>query len=859
LALSPGESFGRYTIEALLGEGGMGQVYRAHDAKLHRRVALKILRLQPASDPARSEGEARLLREARAAARLHHVNAVAVFDVGDFEGTPYIVMELVEGRSLRAVVGEGGALDRRVSWLADVARALAAAHQQGLVHRDVKPENVMVRSDGVVKVLDFGIARHAEAAVDPTGKTEVSVDPMGETGAPAMALGTLTERGALVGTPLYMSPEQLRGEALDGRSDQFSWGVLAYELLAGNLPWRPQGPLAIMSQILSDEVRDLSQVAPEVPRAIADVVMRALKKRPDERYVSMQEIVDALGGKPARPKRLSMRPSLRRAAVVAMGVVLAGAGLWGAQHRRAGEPARPVIVTDLPPPPSSSKEASVAYKAAMQAIRDAVSPEPLLRRAVQLDPSLAAAHLRLSPLFAGMTNPGSARESYRRAVQFRANLDERDLILLDALEPLVARGRPDLAETERRLVALVDSRPFDVELLLQITEIHFLRGDFAKVRTTLDRVLAADPREAEGWRLRGAQWAYQGDLAASRAAFDECLRISPGATSCMSDAIHVYEAIGDCAAVEQMSQQMVTTFPDRPNGYASLARAFAARGRSLDLVAETLKQSWSRSPGGESSELEDRVRLAQLGGDFDGALQIAGELERALASVADEPRHADLARTWVEIYRELGRSADAARAAHDFLVRRDAWARAVFAEDFAFAKDVVPRMLAAELRAGLIDASAFDAQRAAWLSEWDRKLEGGYRGILWLHAYADIVETPSEAKEALALLPKYPQLTSYRPMTLADAHMGRTSFLAGRTAEAEPLLAKGAANCRVFDEPMEHTRTHWFLGQAREGLGDRAGACAAYHVVLDRWGRAKKSLTAERARARSRALGCPTP
>jgi len=277
--LRPGDNFGRYTIEALIGQGGMGCVYRAHDPRLDRRVALKVI----------SEGSgggvanARLLREARAAAAFDHPNAVAIFDVNELAGEPYIVMELVEGRTLRHVPGAVALpVAVRVAQLADVARALGAAHKRGLVHRDIKPENVMIRDDGMVKVLDFGIARRTGGSVDPRSATQP-------------ALPTLTVEGVKLGTPVYMAPEQIRGDELDGRADQFAWGVLAYELLAGKLPWRGAGDaLAVMASVLTDPVDRLALEQAGVSAGVAGIVLRALEKRPEDRFASMDELRSAL-------------------------------------------------------------------------------------------------------------------------------------------------------------------------------------------------------------------------------------------------------------------------------------------------------------------------------------------------------------------------------------------------------------------------------------------------------------------------------------------------------------------------------------------------------------------------------------
>lgn len=280
--LKPGDTFERYTIEALIGQGGMGCVYRAYDPRLDRRVALKVISEGPEGPPSPATN-ARLLREARAAAAFDHPNAVTVFDVGEFGGTPYIVMELVEGRTLRQAPGETPPpVSTRVGQLIDVARALAAAHKRGLVHRDIKPENVMIRNDGMVKVLDFGIARRTAG---PTNAQSATVP----------ALPTLTVEGAQMGTPVYMAPEQIRGEQVDGRADQFAWGVLAYEVLAQKLPWRGGSDLlAVMASALTDSVDrsalDQAGVSPAVTRA----VLRALEKKPDARFASMDELRSAL-------------------------------------------------------------------------------------------------------------------------------------------------------------------------------------------------------------------------------------------------------------------------------------------------------------------------------------------------------------------------------------------------------------------------------------------------------------------------------------------------------------------------------------------------------------------------------------
>jgi serine/threonine-protein kinase len=279
MALTEGQTLDRYTIETLVGEGGMGRVYRAFDARLHRHVALKVLRVT-AGDT--ENGVADVLREARAAAAITHPNATAVFDAGELEGRACIVMEYVPGISLRRLIGSTEVpLRTRLHWLVDIAGALGAAHQVGVIHRDIKPENVMIRDDGLLKVLDFGVAGRTRLVDSKPGTDAVEmVTPSG---------------GNAVGTPAYMSPEQVRGAAIDGRADQFGWAVLAYELLTGRLPWKT--PIELMASIvavLTEQVDAPSRLVPEIPMPVDSTILRALSKSPADRFPSMLAVAAAL-------------------------------------------------------------------------------------------------------------------------------------------------------------------------------------------------------------------------------------------------------------------------------------------------------------------------------------------------------------------------------------------------------------------------------------------------------------------------------------------------------------------------------------------------------------------------------------
>ena len=273
----------------------MGEVFHAFDTRLERNVALKLLHAETeaastAGNLAVSNGVARMLREARAAAALEHPNVISIYDVGEVQepaslrGTPFLAMELIKGSSLR-VFGQDRSVPyaERLRWLIDIAKALGAAHAQGLVHRDVKPENVMIRQDGVVKVLDFGIAKRSYSSVDPAQSTESRLLPM----------PTLTTGNVAVGTPYYMAPEQMRGDALDGRADQFSWGVMAFEILCGKGPWRMDGDaLSLVAEVLSKPAE--MPTGHDVPPSVAKVILKALSKSRDDRFPSMTRLLQEL-------------------------------------------------------------------------------------------------------------------------------------------------------------------------------------------------------------------------------------------------------------------------------------------------------------------------------------------------------------------------------------------------------------------------------------------------------------------------------------------------------------------------------------------------------------------------------------
>jgi predicted Ser/Thr protein kinase len=305
-------AFGSYTLLRELGRGAMGVVYEAMHRDLGRKVALKVLRAGVDLD---ADARARFKREARACAQVRHRHIVEIYEAGEVDGRPYYAMELVVGRPLSETARETRPDSRTLfRGIAGVADALAALHAAGIVHRDVKPSNIVVAADGRMILADFGLARSVSAE-------------------------RLTRTGQAIGTPLYMSPEQVLGRAdeIDGRSDVYSLGATLYEALAGRGPFRSDDPIAMLRMILRERPDQLADVAPDVPREACDVVMKAMEKRPQDRYAGAAQMRDDLlahadgrrvAGHPVSPLRHALRTALRWSPAAAVAAALVGVGLY---------------------------------------------------------------------------------------------------------------------------------------------------------------------------------------------------------------------------------------------------------------------------------------------------------------------------------------------------------------------------------------------------------------------------------------------------------------------------------------------------------------------------------------------------
>jgi eukaryotic-like serine/threonine-protein kinase len=339
LELVPGQTLAQYRVEAKIGEGGMGAVYRGYDTRLRRNVALKLLPPERFADLDRKR---RLLREARAASALSHPNIVTVYEIGAQGDVDFIAMEYVQGKTLDELIPAKGLPPKKVfRYAVQIADALAKAHASGILHRDLKPSNIMVTEEDRIKVLDFGLAKMLEPS---DGSLDTPV---------------VTEEGAIVGTAAYMSPEQAEGRKLDARSDVFSFGSVLYEMATGRRPFLADSRIALLGRIVNEDPQPPGQIAP-LPPDLEKLILRCLRKETSRRYQTMADLKAALtdletetaGPQTSPARKLQPRISLRKvapfAAVISAAVALTWISARWFQHLPEVGPKRTVKFTFTP-------------------------------------------------------------------------------------------------------------------------------------------------------------------------------------------------------------------------------------------------------------------------------------------------------------------------------------------------------------------------------------------------------------------------------------------------------------------------------------------------------------------------------
>ena len=318
-ALAQGTRLGEYEVQSLLGVGGMGEVYRARDARLRRDVAIKVLPSLVSNDPDRLR---RFEQEARAAAALNHPHICTVHDIGDYHGQPFFVMELLEGQSLiERIAGKPIPIYELVDLAVQTCDALRAAHDKGIIHRDIKPANIFLSTNGQIKILDFGLAKLVEERHSPrsAGMSETEVNASSVPGT----------RWGLVGTPAYLAPEQARGEKVDARTDIFSFGLVMYEMATGQRAFRGQTSGDLINAILHETPVTPSTLNSAVPARLEAIILRALEKTPSARYQSAPDVLhDLIEFQKAKQRRKLWMTRIAWAATALLLGTVVGLGIF---------------------------------------------------------------------------------------------------------------------------------------------------------------------------------------------------------------------------------------------------------------------------------------------------------------------------------------------------------------------------------------------------------------------------------------------------------------------------------------------------------------------------------------------------
>jgi serine/threonine protein kinase/Tfp pilus assembly protein PilF len=591
-----GQIVSHYRILDKLGEGGMGVVYVAEDMHLGRQVAIKFL---SSSTSDTHHFKARFLREARAVSQLSHPHIAMIYDYGETaEGFPFIVMERVRGKPLSDLLYANDlTLARAIEIIQDVADALSEAHEQGIVHRDIKPSNVFISDRGQVKVLDFGLAKqlneeHGQA--DPDART---------------LLATHTRSDIVVGTPLYLSPEQAKGAQVDGRSDLFALGALLYECIAGTPAFSGASVIEIGAQILHVDPPPPSTINPRVPKELDRITLKALAKKPEARYQSAAEMMDDLAevrakvandslpierikddphrtGQPsgARPTGrssalLQISEGLRRPRVslgfVLLAALVLGLALWG------------IVRWRRPGPYIASTEAQSWYDKGMEALRDGeyFQATKSLGKAVELDGNFAMAHARLADSWVEMGYADNAKDAMLKVsalVPDRSVLAQEDALSLDAINALVSNDFTRAIKAHSEIVRL---KPNDAHALVDLGRAYEKNGETGKALDSYIEATNLDPQNVRAYLRAGVLYGRQGNM--------------PGALPALQKAEDIYKA---SASIEGQSSVLFER-----------AHLFINE-RKLDEARDALEQALllANTSGNDYQKISTLLELSRL-------------------------------------------------------------------------------------------------------------------------------------------------------------------------------------------------------------------------------------------------------
>jgi serine/threonine protein kinase len=578
MPLSAGDRLGPYEIIAPIGAGGMGEVYRARDKRLLRDVAIKVL---PQSVATGSAWE-RFEREARAASALSHPHICAVYDVGEADGRPFLVMELLEGKTLRDYIGKKPVEPEAVVALAEqIADALEAAHAKGITHRDIKSGNVMVIARDHVKVLDFGLAKYAATRV---------VANIEET----QTLDSLTAAGTLLGTPHYLAPELLQGKQADARSDLWALGVVLYEMLSGTLPFNGPTIFEVSSAILHD---DPPQLPANVPFRLRGIVERCLAKQPEERYQNAGEVHAALEALRMAAMHADAAPSRRSWLWGLGGIAALGAGIL-ALHERQGTGRR---LTSTGSPASVNQEANEAFELAMQFERvqnDIPRAQQALERAIALDPAFPEA-LRyhafnyVIQVVNGYSNDTSLAYKAEEELRQASRLDPNLISLPCAFTAVyLIQGRKELVPTEQ-MDRVLQQNPSHNDTRLWRAILHYLGGQNAAVREDLRIILERESLNGPARMFLGETLRMEGDLPGAIREQQRVLLQAPGNISAIRYLALAYMDGGELEKAQSLLEEKRPLFLRNYMWRATWALLLALENRRAEafqtMDEETLK------------------------------------------------------------------------------------------------------------------------------------------------------------------------------------------------------------------------------------------------------------------------------
>jgi serine/threonine-protein kinase len=575
-----GTTLRQYVITSPLGKGGMGEVWLARDTTLDRDVALKILPLDSSDDTATRKE--RFFREAKAASALNHPNIVTIHEINHDQGFDFIAMEYVDGRTLASLLRPDMPIAEIEKYATQIAAAVGRAHRAHIVHRDLKPGNIMVTLDGLVKVLDFGLAKALQTHADAAAET-VEATPMRE----------LTREGTTLGTVGYMSPEQSVGDYVDARSDVFAFGVICYEMLAGQRPFGGKTRSENLRQLHLSKPLPLEQLRPDTPARLREIVMRCLQKKPDDRFSSLTEVHKALAGGtaadvvsetsaaaavPRRHMPIAVRVALGIGALAIAGVLLARPG-WLRLGAGGSTPADSAAPGDL------TREAG-ALLARSDRTQNADNAIALLERAVGADPSsaIAYAHLSTAYLRKHTTNPDAqwmklARETAQRAVDLNGDLGASRLAM--GFVQLQAGERADADASFRKAAELDPMNPMP-HVGLAVTFAADRKN--ADAEAAFRKAVELGPKE---WRVPAEYGQFEFRRAhyqEAEALWENALQITPDNALVMRNLGAVYFVLDRPDEAASILQRALEVAPTAPV-YTNLGTIRFFQGRYTDAVA----------------------------------------------------------------------------------------------------------------------------------------------------------------------------------------------------------------------------------------------------------------------------------